>query len=40
MLALGQDVQTVTFGLIAIAMSIATMDRNRIGRDETEAFAQ
>ena len=30
MLAIGQDVQMITFGLIAIGMSIATIDRKRI----------
>lgn len=30
MLAIGRDIQMVTFGLIAIGMSIATMDRRRI----------
>jgi ribose transport system permease protein len=30
MLAIGQDVQMMTFGLIAIGMSIATIDRKRI----------
>jgi len=30
MLAIGQDIQMITFGLIAIGMSIATMDRKRI----------
>jgi ribose transport system permease protein/putative xylitol transport system permease protein len=30
MLAIGQDIQMITFGLIAIGMSIATIDRKRI----------
>lgn len=30
MLAIGNDIQMITFGLIAIAMSIATIDRRRI----------
>jgi ribose transport system permease protein/putative xylitol transport system permease protein len=30
MLAIGRDIQMVTFGLIAIGMSIATIDRRRI----------
>ena len=30
MLAIGQDIQMITFGLIAIGMSIATTDRKRI----------
>jgi hypothetical protein len=30
MLAIGSDVQMVTFGLIAVGMSIATIDRKRI----------
>ena len=30
MLAIGRDIQMITFGLIAIAMSIATIDRKRI----------
>jgi ribose transport system permease protein/putative xylitol transport system permease protein len=30
MLAIGDDVQMLTFGLIAIGMSIATIDRKRI----------
>lgn len=30
MLAIGQDIQMITFGLIAIGMSIATVDRKRI----------
>lgn len=30
MLAIGRDIQMITFGLIAIGMSIATMDRRRI----------
>jgi ribose transport system permease protein/putative xylitol transport system permease protein len=30
MLAVGRDIQMVTFGLIAVAMSIATIDRRRI----------
>ena len=30
MLAIGRDIQMITFGLIAIGMSIATIDRRRI----------
>jgi ribose transport system permease protein/putative xylitol transport system permease protein len=30
MLAIGQDIQMITFGLIAIGMSVATIDRKRI----------
>ena len=30
MLAVGRDIQMVTFGIIALAMSIATIDRRRI----------
>ncbi|MGQ9617151.1 MAG: hypothetical protein ACUVWJ_12225 [Spirochaetota bacterium] len=30
MLALGNDVQMVTFGLIAVGMTVATIDRKRI----------
>jgi hypothetical protein len=29
MLAIGRDIQMLTFGLIAIGMSIATIDRKR-----------
>ena len=30
MLAIGRDIQMLTFGLIAIGMSILTIDRRRI----------
>jgi hypothetical protein len=30
MLGVGRDIQMVTFGLIALVMSIATIDRRRI----------
>lgn len=30
MLAIGRDIQMIVFGLIAIIMSIATIDRKRI----------